>query len=580
MRRGKRTLRFAIAQINPTVGDLTGNIKKITHFINRAKENDVDVVAFPEQVVPGYPAEDLLFKKQFLDDNKRCLRKIVPETSGISVVIGCIRSGKGKVYNSAALISDRKIIDYYSKIFLPNYGVFDEKRYFDAGKEQFIFIKDGFPVGVNICEDMWVEKGSTDRLARCGAQAVINLSASPYHFMKRKEREELLKERAQKNKVNVIYVNMVGGQDEIVFDGGSLAVDRNRKVIASAKQFEEDLVCFDLEIPKAFSAAAIKRKARKTPLSLVRLDGDGEEERKPVEVKIHKPYREEKEIYEALVLGTRDYVRKNGFQKVVFGLSGGIDSSLVAAIAADALGAENVTGVFMPSRYTTEESKRDAKELVKNLKINYQKVPIDHIYGVYLNELRGFFTGRKLDITEENIQARIRGNILMAFSNKFGWLVLTTGNKSETSVGYCTLYGDMAGGFAVIKDVMKEWVYKLALHVNMSKGENIIPLNVIKKEPTAELRKGQRDSDSLPPYPSLDPVLKNYIEKNKGHKDLVRMGFEKRMSMRMINLVDANEYKRRQAPPGVKITPLAFGKDRRYPITNRYRIKNCGQCRL
>jgi len=573
----KTTLRCALAQINPTVGDIYTNVKKIIAFINRARELGADLVVFPEQALPGYPAEDLLLKKQFLDDNHRAFRKIVGAAAGMTVILGCIRSHKGENFNAAAVIHNRKVAGWYSKIHLPNYGVFDEKRYFKGGGGLSVFLLQGVPIGITICEDIWVDDGPTDRLARCGAKLIVNLSASPFHFGKRREREDHLKSKAAADKVSVVYVNMVGGQDEIVFDGGSMVIDRTGKVIAAAKQFEEDLLCVDLPCVTASTIAKLKsrKKSRGCSMCVVQLDGQKQPEaKKPVEPRISRMFREEEEIYHALVLGTRDYVRKNGFERVVLGLSGGIDSSIVAAIAVDALGAENVTGVFMPSRFTTEESRRDAQALAQNLNINMLTVPIDHIFGIYLNQFRKPFAGTKQDITEENLQARIRGNILMAFSNKFGWLVLTTGNKSETSVGYCTLYGDMAGGFAVIKDVFKEWVYKLSLYLNLHKEKNIIPLNVIRKEPTAELRRNQRDTDSLPPYPVLDPILKNYIEKNRGFKDLVRLGFDTRTVRRVINLVDTNEYKRRQAPPGIKITPLAFGRDRRYPITNKYRTVN------
>jgi NAD+ synthase (glutamine-hydrolysing) len=577
MKTQRQTLRCALAQINPTVGDLKNNAKKIIAFINRARELDADLVIFPEQALPGYPAEDLLLKKQFIDDNHKAFRKIVGATAGMTVILGCIRAHKADVFNSAAVIHDRKIAGCYNKLHLPNYGVFDEKRYFMSGAGLSVFLLHGVPIGITICEDIWVDDGPAGRLARCGAKVIVNISASPFHFGKRREREDHLKAKAAANKVPVVYVNMVGGQDEIVFDGGSMVIDKAGKVIAVAKQFEEDLLCVDLPCVTTSTLTALKsrKKSRRCAVSVVQLDGQKPTEaKKPVEPRISRIFKEEEEIYHALVLGTRDYVRKNGFEKVVLGLSGGIDSSIVAAIAADAIGAEHVTGIFMPSRYTTEESRKDAQALAQNLGIAMLTLPIDHVFGVYLQEFRKPFAGRKPDSTEENLQARIRGNILMAFSNKFGWLVLTTGNKSETSVGYCTLYGDMAGGFAAIKDVLKEWVYKIALYLNLHREKNIIPLNVIRKEPTAELRRNQRDTDTLPPYPVLDPILKNYIEKNKGYKDLVRIGFDKRIVRRVINLVDMNEYKRRQAPPGIKITPLAFGRDRRYPITNKYRAVN------
>jgi len=578
MRSEKRNLRIALAQINPTVGDIGGNVKKIISYIQRARDAGADIVVFPEQAVPGYPAEDILLKKQFVDDNARGLRKIVSAATGITVVTGCIRSAKGHSQNAAVVVHERRIVATYAKICLPNYGVFDEKRYFGHGEALTVFVKHGVPIGLTVCEDIWVEDSPAEKYARCGAKLILNLSASPYHYGKRREREDLIRSRAAAAKVPVAYVNMVGGQDEIIFDGGSMVIDRSGEVVASARQFEEELLCVDMCLPALSPAgSALAKKAGGLPVNVALIDRLGDAcDQRPIEHPIQKHLKEEDEVYQALVLGVRDYVRKNGFQKAVLGLSGGIDSSLVAAIAVDAIGQENVTGVFMPSRYTSDESRKDAHALAASLGIRCITVPIDHIFGIYLNEMRKPFAGTKPDIAEENLQARIRGNILMAYSNKFGWLVLTTGNKSETSVGYCTLYGDMAGGFAVIKDVFKQRVYKLCLHLNLTKGKDIIPLNVIRKEPTAELRKNQKDSDTLPPYAVLDPILKNYIEKNKGFRELVRLGFDKRTVRRVINMVDTNEYKRRQAPPGIKITPLAFGRDRRYPITNKYRIVNGG----
>ncbi len=536
----KKILRLALAQINPTVGDLDGNTKKILASMEHARQAKVDLILFPEQVLPGYPAEDLLLKKQFVRDNLGALRKIQAASKGLTAVVGFINGKDNTIYNAAAILHEGKLCAVYHKIHLPNYGVFDEKRYFTPGAKPLLWNISGARVGLSICEDIWVP-GPARFLAQAGARIVLNISASPYHVLKGKERGARLARRARENEVCIAYVNMVGGQDEIVFDGQSVVVDAKGRVVARAKAFAEDLLIVDIP--------PVANKARSV---------------------VNKPLSVEEEMLQALITGTRDYVRKNGFQKVVFGLSGGVDSALVAAIAAEALGADNVIGVFMPSCFSSVQSLQDAKAVAENLRIRLETVGIDRTLQSYLAELKPFFAKLPSDSAEENLQARIRGNILMAFSNKFGWLVLTTGNKSETSVGYCTLYGDMAGGFAVIKDLFKKRVYRLARHVNKRAGRTIIPESVLTKEPTAELRPHQKDSDTLPPYPQLDPVLEAYVEKNLGVNDLDKAGFDPAMIKQVVRWVDSNEYKRRQAPPGVKITPLAFGKDRRYPITNRY----------
>ncbi len=565
-------LRVALAQINPTVGDLEGNARLIAAAIQRAGDCYADLVIFPEQVVPGYPAEDLLLKHQFVKDNRRILKNIAAATRHTTAIVGCIGEGpNGALFNAAALLHNDKLVASYHKMHLPNYGVFDEKRYFTAGRGPLLFMLGGIPLGLGICEDIWVNHGPTDCLARAGSQVVVNISASPYHMLKGKEREAMLIARARANKIWIVYVNMVGGQDEIVFDGQSMVVDPSGQVIARAKAFQEDFLVLDIPIA---SGRQDKSPADSKSVRIVDLGArpcacrGGPRSRLEKLVLCTPPVLEE-EILQALIAGTRDYVRKNGFEKVVLGMSGGVDSALVAAIAVEALGKDNVVALFMPSRFSSVQSLEDARNVGENLGIRLETVGIDPVFQSYLTQLKPLFGKLSPDITEENIQARIRGNILMAFSNKFKWLVLTTGNKSETSVGYCTLYGDMAGGFAMIKDLFKEWVYRLAHYINRRNKKEIIPPSVLAKEPTAELRPNQKDSDSIPPYAKLDPVLKGYIEKNLGLSDLSEK-FNPALARRVVDLVESNEYKRRQAPPGIKITPLAFGKDRRYPITNRY----------
>jgi NAD+ synthase (glutamine-hydrolysing) len=459
------------------------------------------------------------------------------------------------------VIAGGRVRGVYHKIFLPNYGVFDEARYFTAGSKAPIFAFAGDIFGINICEDLWHADGPTRAQAAGGAGFIINISASPYHAGKTKEREVLVRAAARKNKVALIYANLVGGQDELVFDGQSMIVDRAGNVMARGNAFEEDLIVTDIELPA--------RKAD-TSRHVVQVAGE-----LPHGVKAAIPKRAvtvldpTEEVYKALLLGLKDYAAKNGFKKAAVAVSGGIDSALVAALAADALGKDNVTAVFMPSRYSSQESREDAAAVAGNLDMKFLEISIEQMYKMYLLALEGQFAGMQRDLTEENIQARIRGNIMMALSNKFGWLVLTTGNKSEMSTGYATLYGDMAGGFAVIKDAFKTLVYKLAKYRN-SLG-SVIPERVITKEPTAELRPNQKDADTLPPYDVLDPILKAYIIEDRGLEEIVALGFDRDMACRVLNMVDKSEYKRRQSPPGIKITPKAFGRDRRMPITNRYK---------
>lgn len=556
--------RVAAAQINPTVGDLAGNRRRIVDYIRRAKARDADIVIFPEMAVCGYPPEDLLYKNHFVRDNIKILRSLEKETEGIAAVVGFVDTDERKrLYNAAAVIYGGRVKGVYHKEALPNYGVFDEKRYFCPGENNKIFSLGKQCFGVSICEDIWVDHGVYHRQARAGARLLINISSSPYDVGKLRERERLLKKRARQTKAFVCYVNLVGGQDELVFDGGSLVVNPAGRMIASAEQFEEDLLVADLE-------SDIRRaKSRKASNIIAIGRGLPQKKKQPIQRHLSGHLSQNERIYRALVLGTRDYARKNGFQKAVLGLSGGIDSSLVAVIAVDSLGKDNVIGVTMPSRYTSGGTRADAKRVAERLGIQLFEAPIEKIFKTYLTELKRKLEGIKAGPAEENLQARIRGNILMALSNTFGWLVLATGNKSEVAVGYCTLYGDMTGGFAVIKDVPKTKVYELAKHRN-GLGKRVIPLSVLKRAPSAELRANQKDRDSLPPYGILDEVLKGYVER---HWSLAQMGRHNARDLikNIVTMVDRSEYKRRQAPPGIKITQRAFGKDWRLPITNQYK---------
>jgi NAD+ synthase (glutamine-hydrolysing) len=567
-----RTIRISMAQINPIVGDLAGNRDKIIHAINSAKKINADIVALPELAVTGYPPEDLLLKPRFVKDNIETLKEIQRETRGIVAIVGFVDSGRDCLFNAAAILNNGKHIYTYRKIFLPNYGVFDEYRYFSPGGRYPVFTVKGVGVSVNICEDIWYEEGPTRVQALAGAEVIVNINASPYHKGKGKERLKMLSERAKENGVVITYTNTVGGQDELVFDGQSVVIDRNGKVIARGRQFEEELLTMDIPVPGATIRFPDDREQFSDFMDYVSLSEQSAKIKRPLPVgRPSKPLSECEEVHRALVLGTRDYMRKNGFRSAVIGLSGGIDSSLVAAVAVEAMGKENVFGVFMPSQYSSNESHEDACDLARNLGIGILEIPIKQTFESYLTTLRRVFAKTKTDVTEENLQARIRGNILMALSNKFGWLVLTTGNKSEMSVGYATLYGDMAGGFAVIKDVPKTLVYEVSRCVNKLAGKTVIPRRVMTKAPTAELRPNQKDSDSLPLYSVLDPILKAYVEDDRERNEIIKMGFDRKTVERVIRLVDASEYKRRQAPPGVKITPRGLGKDRRFPITNRYK---------
>jgi len=568
-----RTIRISMAQINPVVGDLAGNRDKIMVAIKSAKKLGADIVALPELAVTGYPPEDLILKPRFVKDNIKTLTDIQQATRGIVAIVGFVDSNHDCLFNAAAVLANGEHIYTYRKIFLPNYGVFDEHRYFSPGGRYPVFTVKGVGVGVNICEDIWYEEGPARVQALAGAEVIVNINASPYHKGKGKERLKMLSQRAKENDVVISYTNTVGGQDELVFDGQSMVLDRNGNAVALGKQFEEEMLTEDIAVPGDRIPFPEDREQFSDFMDYVSLSGrPTKKKKKPLPaVRAAKPLSVCEEVYRALVLGTGDYMRKNGFKSAVIGLSGGIDSSLVAAVAVAAMGKENVTGVFMPSQYSSNESCEDAYDLAHNLGIKILEIPIKQTFESYLTTLRGVFARTKIDVTEENLQARIRGNILMALSNKFGWLVLTTGNKSEMSVGYATLYGDMAGGFAVIKDVPKTLVYEVSRCVNRLAGKSVIPKRVMTKAPTAELRPNQKDSDSLPLYSVLDPILKAYVENDKDRNEIIKMGFDPKTVERVIRLVDSSEYKRRQAPPGVKITPRGLGKDRRYPITNRYK---------
>ena len=558
------SVRMALCQMNSTVGDLPGNQRKIIAFAEQARLCGADLVVFPELCLCGYPPEDLLLKPYFLRKNAEALERLAGRVASPTMILGLPSQGNGQNYNSAAVLSEGRVRAAYNKMRLPNYGVFDEKRYFEPGTELLCLEHNSVLFGVTICEDIWDADGPCRDYAENGVQVIINVSASPYHRGKMSQREEVVRQRAKENRVHVFYCNLVGGQDELVFDGGSFVVSGEGHIVARAKQFEEDLVLYDLVIAPG---------GAKPTCPVVRISSPAPEAQKPPlpSPETHKLSRIQ-EVYAALLLGLKDYVRKNGFSRVILGLSGGIDSALTACIAVDALGADKVEALTMPSVFSSERTQRDAHLLARNLGIKLYQIPISAIYRTYLEELQPAFEGLQADVAEENIQARIRGTILMAFSNKFGHLVLTTGNKSETSVGYCTLYGDTAGGFAVLKDVCKTLVYELALFVNQKAAKDLIPETIIERPPTAELKPDQKDEDVLPPYDLLDVVLEAYVEEDKSADQIISEGFDPNLVHRIIEMVDRNEYKRRQAPPGIKITPKAFGRDRRMPITSGFRF--------
>lgn len=531
-------IKIAIAQINPCVGDLRGNSDKIIACIKKVKSNGTDLIVFPELALVGYPPEDLLLKPHFIDANLRYLNLIKNECEGIIALVGFVDKVKDKIYNSCAFIQNGILRDVYRKIYLPNYGVFDEKRYFAPGGALSFCTFKGYKFAVNICEDIW-RREFIRHLKGKNLDFIINISASPFHLGKLALREKILSSVAKETHSFLVYCDLVGGQDELVFDGSSMVFSPQGKTLKCAKRFSEDLISFKLNKNTSYPCIRLKLK-------------------------------EDEEAFSALRLGLCDYVHKNGFKKVMVGVSGGIDSAVVAALAVHTLGAKNVFALIMPSRYTSKGTFTDAEKICKNLGIKYYIININDVFRHYLKSLEVIFKNVKEDKTEENLQARIRGNLLMAFSNKFGHLILNTGNKSEVSAGYCTLYGDMVGGFGILKDIPKLLVYKLANYINKVYGRKVIPQTTIERAPSAELRLNQKDEDTLPPYKLLDPIIKLYVEEDRSLGEIVKCGFNRVLVERVIRMIDFSEYKRRQAPIGIKITPRAFGRDRRMPITNKF----------
>ena len=542
-------MRLALAQLNVTVGDLAGNLAKMEQTVQEAVRKGVDLLVFPELSLCGYPPEDLLLRPQFLADCQNKLDQLARQSSGITTLIGFPDGVPGDCYNAAAVCKDGQISTVYHKGLLPNYGVFDEKRYFKSGGLPIVLSCSGIQFALTICEDVW-DVAWLDTFFRGLPQRpdiIINLSASPFHMRKGEHRKEVLARCAKHFKYAVAYCNLIGGQDELVFDGRSMVLDTTGQTVAEAAEFAEDLLIVD-----------------------IKKDTNGLSFGQPFPGPTPQACDPVAEVYQALVLGTRDYVHKSGFSKAVIGLSGGIDSALTAAIAVAALGAENVVGITMPSRFNTAETQSDAQKVADNLRMQFHTLSIGGILEPFSGTLSAMQDWNEKGLAYENLQARIRGTLLMSLSNQFGWLVLTTGNKSETAVGYSTLYGDTAGGFAVIKDVPKTLVYKLCNYINQQAGRDLIPQTTIDRIPTAELREGQKDSDSLPEYDVLDAILKAYIECEKSPMELMKSGYDQQLIRRVVGLIDRSEYKRRQSPPGIKITPKAFGKDRRMPIVNRY----------
>ena len=559
-------LRIALAQINPTVGDLTGNVLKIKKFIGKAEDVNSDIVVFPELSITGYPPEDLLLKSHFIEDNVKAAKEVAKHTSNIIAIYGFVEKENNKIFNSAAISHNQQLLGTQKKIYLPNYGVFDEKRYFSSGHSHSLIYLENSTVGINICEDIWYPN-PTKNLAASGVSTILNINGSPFQIGKIEERKKLLIKRAKENKVNIAYVNMVGGQDELVFDGGSMFINFDGKIQVMGPQFTEKLLVYDLDEHKnqdrtqsiTYSTNSINIKAFKNKKHTLEKFNTKQEF-----------FIEEDQILQALILGTKDYVQKTGFSKVLIALSGGIDSALVATIASLALGPENVRCVYLPSRFSSQSSKSDANQLCINLGINLNEISIEGIFSKYESTLFEDFKNTNWGVAEENLQSRIRGALVMALSNKFGYLVLTTGNKSEMAVGYATIYGDMAGGFAVIKDVPKTLVYKISNYINLKYKREIIPESIITKEPSAELKFDQKDSDSLPPYEILDKILELYVEKDYSTFEIQTMGFDNDIINHVIKLVDKNEYKRRQSAPGIKITTKNFDRDRRMPLSNKY----------
>ena len=570
-------MRLALAQINTVVGDLDGNGERILQRLAEAKQQDADIVVFPELAVTGYPPEDLLLRPSFVRAAQAKAEELSREARGIVALIG-VPWLERDLYNACAVCAAGEIKTLYRKRFLPNYGVFDEDRYFAPGRDLVLLEHGGTLIGPTICEDMWQPGPPATELALAGAQVLLNLSASPFHVLRDRERQEMFATRARDNSCFVALCNSVGGQDELIFDGNSLVLDEEGHVLARAPGFEEALLITDIEPAEAIGRRltdvrrrALARDRGAIPEVPVVHVGTTHKSEKKVEPAIAPQLDELDQMRLALELGLSDYVNKNGFGDVVVGVSGGIDSALTTALAVEALGAERVHAVSMPSRYSSEETRLDATRLAENLGTDFRELPIDDIYGTYEQALAESFSGRESDLTEENLQARIRGVLLMALSNKFGWLVVATGNKSELSVGYATLYGDMAGGFALLKDVYKTDVFRLAKYLNDRAGRELIPQTIVDRAPTAELRENQLDEDSLPPYPALDKVLVAYVEEDRSAEELSADGFDPDVVQRAVAMIDRAEYKRRQAPPGVRLHPKAFGRDRRTPITNRWR---------
>lgn len=576
-----RAVRIALAQVNARVGDIQGNLALIRQHAERAADAGAEIVCFPELALTGYPPEDLLLRRSFIEESLEAMRDLASSIRGVTAVVGFV-DAKDDIYNAAAVVHEGEVAGVYHKQYLPNYGVFDENRYFQAGTHAPVFRLGDFEFAVNICEDIWYPGDPLRTQAHSGAEIVININGSPYHMGKSRGRETMLATRASDYAVAICYVNLVGGQDELVFDGGSFIVDAEGNLLARARQFDEELLVADISVEQVLQRRLHDSRRRKEqlafrasgPIEVIELGarrGVGEPHESGPAMLTTQPaalLEPEAEVYQALVTGTRDYIRKTGFRSALVGLSGGIDSALTAAIAVDALGADAVWGVSMPSRYSSEGSFKDSQELAEALGFRFDVLPIETTFAAYLETLAPPFEGTTPNVAEENIQARIRGNLLMALSNKFGHIVLTTGNKSEMATGYCTLYGDMAGGFAVLKDVPKTLVYRLAEYRNTLGDRPVIPRAIIDKPPSAELRPGQVDQDSLPPYPVLDAILEQYVEDDRSLEEVVAMGYDRELVRRVFDLVNRSEYKRRQAPPGVKITPRAFGRDRRLPLSN------------
>jgi len=570
-------MRLALAQIDPVVGDLDGNRALILERIEDAKRANADLVVFPELAVTGYPPEDLLLRPGFLRAAEGSLEQIALAARGIAVLVGSPHFDRD-LYNACAVCAGGEVKAMVKKRFLPNYGVFDEMRYFAAASELYLFELGETVIGVTVCEDMWQPGPPASDLSLAGAELIVNISASPFHLLRDREREEMFRTRARDCSAYVAFCNTVGGQDELIFDGHSLVLDDEGTVLARAPGFEESLLVVDVD-PSAVRARRLT-DARRRALAQERGDlgptptihiGAPHAQSEQLEAVVTPFCDELEQMRVALELGLSDYVRKNGFREIVVGVSGGIDSALVAALAAETLGAERVHCVSMPSRFSSEGTRADAQRLAESLGCDFREIPIEPMVETYLDALAQSFEGREPDLTEENLQARIRGTLLMALSNKFGWLLVATGNKSEMSVGYATLYGDMAGGFALLKDVFKTDVFRLARHLNERAGRELIPASIIERAPSAELRSDQLDEDSLPPYPKLDRVLEAYVEEDRSLDELGADEFESDVVERAVALIDRAEYKRRQAPPGVRLRPKAFGRDRRTPITNRWR---------